>query len=487
MGTSNWQNIPFCIEVLMKIAPQRALDIGVGYGRWGMILREFCDVWYGKVSKDQWSIHIEGIEGYKDNISSYHNAFYNQIHIGDARNIIPTLDGQSWDVIIYGDVLEHFERKTAEYLLNWSINHSNYVLVNIPLGTNWPQDKLYDNPYEIHLSTWEKEDFSRFSLRRNALFLDYIGRPFGSFLLSKNDPNNLSDSLFSVYTKNIIGEQDSNSFSELGQLFSKALQIQNDQLVKEIEAIRNSRSYRIIERIKHLPLLSSALLKLGHLIIPEKSNRANLTDQASVAPKVTISEENSTSELSNPGSSNKVQQDKFNWTESESLWIEEQRKKTLPLSINHPEWRGILSSAKELFNNIYLLPDDLDEDRAKHYAILFKEANISSIIFQGFPLNYYHLVKALSKYSSNILISVIWHGNFLHTKEDYAWESWKLVSTLYDEGDIQKIGFVKKGMAEIFRAKGMNAHFIMNRVRRIPERPSSIGSTNSTDRYLGRT
>ena len=110
MGTSNWQNIPFNIEILMKIEPKRVLDVGVGFGRWGMIIREFCDVWFGRIMEPEWRVHLEGIEAFEQNITSYHKSFYNHIHIGDAREIIYRLES-SWDLIIFGDVLEHFERQ----------------------------------------------------------------------------------------------------------------------------------------------------------------------------------------------------------------------------------------------------------------------------------------------------------------------------------------------------------------------------------------
>jgi hypothetical protein len=196
MGTSNWQNIPFCIEVLMKIEPRRVVDVGMGFGRWGMIVREFCDVWFNRVLKNEWSVNIEGIEAFPANIDEYHKAFYNKIHIGDAKDILPTL-GTEWDVIIFGDVLEHFNQEVAEELLSWSLNHSNYVLVNIPLGESWPQDDKYGNIYERHLSSWEASDFQRFSICRQELFHDFNLRPFGTFVLSKNDPRKLRDSLFS--------------------------------------------------------------------------------------------------------------------------------------------------------------------------------------------------------------------------------------------------------------------------------------------------
>ncbi|MFG0330586.1 MAG: hypothetical protein ACF8PN_11895 [Phycisphaerales bacterium] len=247
MGTSSWQNIPYCIDILMKIEPKRVLDIGVGFGRWGMITREFCDVWFQRVLEEEWAVHIEGIEGFEQNVSDYHRSFYNKIHIGDAREIIPSLNGP-WDVTIYGDVLEHFERETAIKLLNASLAHSNYVLINIPLGDNYPQDVLYENEYERHLSVWEPDDFNAFPLVRRSLFRDFMGRPFGSFLLSHQDPRDLQSSLFSTgvkYNEDGQGVADARTLAELQALRDRAA-----EQAFELGFIKGHTTYRIAKRLR---------------------------------------------------------------------------------------------------------------------------------------------------------------------------------------------------------------------------------------------
>lgn len=180
----------------MKIAPTRVLDVGVGFGRWGVVLREFCDVWYGRIHKPDWKIEIHGIEGFEKNISDYHKSFYSKIHVGDANNLIHSLPGP-WSVVIFGDVLEHFTKEQARKHLTTCLERSEYVLVNIPLGEDWEQDAAYGNTFERHLSTWYADEFMDYSLVRQGLFRDYIGRPFGSFVLSKNDPKAVRQAVFS--------------------------------------------------------------------------------------------------------------------------------------------------------------------------------------------------------------------------------------------------------------------------------------------------
>ena len=79
MGTSNWQNISFCINVIRRILPQKILDAGVGFGRWGILCREFLEVWDGKTHSSDWKLQIDGVEIFKSNIEEYHNFFYSRI------------------------------------------------------------------------------------------------------------------------------------------------------------------------------------------------------------------------------------------------------------------------------------------------------------------------------------------------------------------------------------------------------------------------
>lgn len=188
MGTSNWQNIPFCINAIRRIQPRKILDVGVGFGRWGILCREFLEVWNERTHSVNWELQIDGVEIFKSNIEEYHKFFYSNIYNESISDFLIRTD-YVYDLIILGDVVEHFEEKNAQDLLNLCLKRSEYVILNLPLGKDWQQGEIYGNLYERHLSFWEKKDIKGHDCVHYKIFRDYIGRKFGSFVLSKNLSN----------------------------------------------------------------------------------------------------------------------------------------------------------------------------------------------------------------------------------------------------------------------------------------------------------
>jgi len=47
---------------------------------------------------------------------------------------------------------------------------------------------------------------------------------------------------------------------------------------------------------------------------------------------------------------------KRKFTVQDQEWLEQHSKNSQPISVNNPDWRGILASAQEMFDNVFLLP-----------------------------------------------------------------------------------------------------------------------------------
>jgi len=143
-----------------------------------------------------------------------------------------------------------------------------------------------------------------------------------------------------------------------------------------------------------------------------------------------------------------------------------------PIAVVNPDWRGIYSSTKNLFDYVLEIPDNLDEESGLSYARILAETGGPVVVIQGFPHSYHHLVMSLRRLAPKIRIAVLWHGTFLQHHYDFDWQSFRSIDRLYREGIIWKVGFVKQRMAEVMANRGIRTGFVRNFVRDIPERPS---------------
>ena len=178
MGTSNWQNISYCVGVLRRLKPASVLDVGTGFGRWGVLCREFLDVWEGREARSLWQTRIEGIEAFPGCLTPLHGYVYDRLHVGDAVEVLPALG--VYDVVYLGDVVEHQAKSRAWDLLDEAVRHARQAaIVTIPIGDNWPQEMGWDgNTYHAHRSVWEPEDFDRYPGARRHAFSDFLGRMY---------------------------------------------------------------------------------------------------------------------------------------------------------------------------------------------------------------------------------------------------------------------------------------------------------------------
>ncbi len=183
MGTSNWQNISYVIELIRAINPTKILDFGIGFGRWGILCREFLEVWDEGNYTGKWSRQIDGIEVFPGYIKPYHSHFYDNIFITEGYEWLKKCN-DNYNLIICGDVIEHFEKNLAIEIIDLSLKMSDYVLINLPIGDNWEQLESNGNKYEEHKSVWHISDFRNYKYKVVKTFQDYTGRKFCVILVS---------------------------------------------------------------------------------------------------------------------------------------------------------------------------------------------------------------------------------------------------------------------------------------------------------------
>ncbi len=183
MGTSNWQNISYNIELIRRLDPGSILDVGVGFGRWGILFREFLEIWDNGRYNGKWQRVIDGVEIFPDYIKEYHKYFYNEIHLTNALEYLKETH-KVYDLINFGDVIEHFSKEEGIELIDLALKKGKNVLINIPIGKHWAQSGTEENPYEEHKSIWYNNDFTKYRHHKIKTFYDLTLREFSVVLLS---------------------------------------------------------------------------------------------------------------------------------------------------------------------------------------------------------------------------------------------------------------------------------------------------------------
>ncbi len=186
MPTSTYSHIPTVIRFFETARPGSLLDIGLGNGKIGFLARDLLDVMLGeRYHKKDWRVKIDGIEVFGDYIQAHQRAIYDDIHIGDAFEVIDRLG--EYDLVFLGDVLEHLEKERAWVFLDKCLPHAKqYVILAIPLGENWVQPEIYGNPHEEHKSFWSREELEPLAAEKEYLNFPGLGL-YGVFLIPEED------------------------------------------------------------------------------------------------------------------------------------------------------------------------------------------------------------------------------------------------------------------------------------------------------------
>jgi predicted TPR repeat methyltransferase len=138
------ENKSWAHKKIRQINPQSVLDVGAGAGAYGKIVRSINP-----------EIELDCIEVW--------TPYINQFDLGSIyRNVFnyEAKDHKDWnyDLVIFGDVLEHMTKKQALELYELAAAGSPNILFSIPI-IHLPQGAEHGNPYETHVEDhWKHED-----------------------------------------------------------------------------------------------------------------------------------------------------------------------------------------------------------------------------------------------------------------------------------------------------------------------------------------
>lgn len=144
MPTSNLHNAPEVCRLVRETGSQRVLDVGPGWGKYGVLLREYAQA---KV--------VDAVEAWEPYVADHRlRGIYDDVIVADVLD----LDGETlagYDCVLMVSVIEHLDKKAALAFLGrlpgWAV---------IATPAKWMQEN-HPVPTERHKSLWTVKDFGR--------------------------------------------------------------------------------------------------------------------------------------------------------------------------------------------------------------------------------------------------------------------------------------------------------------------------------------
>ena len=145
MPTSEHWQIPRVVDVLVRERPHTVLDVGAGYGKYGLLAREYAG-----------AARVDAVDAVPPRFP-----VYDHVWLGDLRSLESLLpaDPPRWDLALFIDAIEHLEKDEAWKVLDTLVRRAHRVLVTTPWGFR-PQE-IAGMPFETHRSGWHPWEFGQ--------------------------------------------------------------------------------------------------------------------------------------------------------------------------------------------------------------------------------------------------------------------------------------------------------------------------------------
>ena len=133
MASFDYGKIEIVNYIYQHFAPgSTCLDVGACDGKWYELLGHYLtmdavEIWTPNIIEHRLESKYRHV--YNCGALEYHYSWY--------------------DLIIFGDVIEHMSIGDAQAVLRWARSRCRDLIIGVPF--NYPQDAIYGNPYEEHI------------------------------------------------------------------------------------------------------------------------------------------------------------------------------------------------------------------------------------------------------------------------------------------------------------------------------------------------
>lgn len=154
MPIGSYSLVPHVAHVLFQCQPRRVLDLGIGFGMYGAVVRQWLDL-----GMRPWRTCLLGVEAF----ASYGNPLwdlYDLVVVAPLQEFLAR-EHEPFDFILFFDVIEHLERREGLLAVERCqalLSPQGRLMVGTP-AVFMEQGAVHDNEFERHRSLWTAEDF----------------------------------------------------------------------------------------------------------------------------------------------------------------------------------------------------------------------------------------------------------------------------------------------------------------------------------------
>lgn len=169
MPSSYADSFPGIVHLLIQADPKRVVDIGPGWGKYGLACREYLPELES----------LRAIEVAPGRLPTQ-DAIYDMVYTDDVRDLIAIPDfWPRFDLALVIDVIEHMDKIDGHLLLTALQEAGLDILVATPKV--FFEQHVDCNPFEDHQCLWTGDDFVSYGIAGDASTVDSI-----IYLLSGN-------------------------------------------------------------------------------------------------------------------------------------------------------------------------------------------------------------------------------------------------------------------------------------------------------------
>jgi len=155
---SEISNIETIIKMILKVDPKTIIDIGSGFGKYGILVREA--ILSDRTLKGELSPKNDIIIDCVENCSYFYNLpFHQAIYDHHFHEDIRKLELGNYDLALMIDIIEHFEKEEAKELLKKMKKTMKNILVCTPKKVVFYKEHFYGSEGSLHHSQFFPEDF----------------------------------------------------------------------------------------------------------------------------------------------------------------------------------------------------------------------------------------------------------------------------------------------------------------------------------------